>query len=144
MTINPIHSMVSICIFNSQSMFRFNSASQRATTSPAWNISPSLAHSQAKFLVNILLCYWCMCSSPCSSSLGFFFSWLELLSRVGQPMLVSMDTFSQLNLDMYYARMNASEISDLKVPADWVSNHPILIMLFCHLPHTSIPQTNIR
>ena len=115
-------------------MFRFNSASQRATTSPAWNISPSLAHSQAKFLVNILLCYWCMCSSPCSSSLGFFFSWLELLSRVGQPMLVSMDTFSQLNLDMYYARMNASEISDLKVPADWVSIHPILIMVFVTYP----------
>ena len=66
--------------------------------------------------------------------LGFFFSWLELLSRVGQPMLVSMDTFSQLNLDMYYARMNASEISDLKVPADWVSIHPILIMVFVTYP----------
>jgi len=54
---------------------------------------------------------------------GFFFSWLEILARTGQPMLVSMDTFAKLNEDMYYARRNASVISGLKVPADWLENY---------------------
>eukprot|EP01087_Luapelamoeba_hula_P011389 TRINITY_DN3089_c0_g1_i1.p1 TRINITY_DN3089_c0_g1~~TRINITY_DN3089_c0_g1_i1.p1 ORF type:complete len:1336 (+),score=202.48 TRINITY_DN3089_c0_g1_i1:44-4051(+) len=56
---------------------------------------------------------------------GFLFSWMEILARAGQPLLVSMDTYARLTTDIYYARLNASKVSGLAVPDRFLQYTPI-------------------